>query len=42
MRRAVPPSVEIEGRIDERLAGGIAAEDAQGALSELAALGAPG
>jgi transposase-like protein len=39
VRRTVPPSAEIEKRIDE-LAGGIAAEDPQGALSELAALGA--
>jgi hypothetical protein len=33
-------TVEIEGRIDELLAGGIAGDDLQGALSELAALGA--
>lgn len=40
MRRTVPPSAEIEQRIDGLLAGGLAAEDPQGALSELAALGA--
>jgi hypothetical protein len=40
VRRTVPPSAEIEGRIDELLAGGWQAGDAQGALSELAHLGA--
>jgi transposase-like protein len=40
VRRTVPRSAEIEGRIDELLAGGIAGDDPQGALSELAALGA--
>lgn len=40
MRRTVPPSAEIEQRIDGLLAGGLAAEDPQGALSELASLGA--
>ena len=40
MRRTLPPSAEIENRIDELLAGGLAAEDPQGVLSELAALGA--
>ncbi len=40
MRRTVPPSAEIESKIDELLAGGIAAEDPQGGLSELAQLGA--
>ena len=40
VRRTVPPSAEIENRIDEQLAGGLAAEDPQGALSELATLGA--
>ena len=40
MRRTVPPSAEIEARIDGLLAGGLAAEDPQGALSELASLGA--
>ena len=40
MRRNVPPSAEIEQRIDGLLAGGLAAEDPQGALSELAPLGA--
>jgi putative transposase len=39
-RRTVPPSAEIEARIDGLLAGGLAAEDPQGALSELASLGA--
>ena len=40
MRRTVPPSAEIEKKIDELLAAGVAAEDPQGALSELAQLGA--
>jgi putative transposase len=40
VRRTVPPSAEIEARIDGLLAGGLAAEDPQGALSELASLGA--
>jgi putative transposase len=40
VRRNVPPSAEIEQRIDGLLAGGLAAEDPQGALSELASLGA--
>jgi putative transposase len=40
VRRTVPPSAQIEGRIDELLAGGIAGDDPQGALSELATLGA--
>ena len=40
MRRTVPPSAEIEARIDGLLAGGLAAADPQGALSELASLGA--
>jgi len=43
VRRTVPPSAEIaeiEKKIDELLACGVAAEDPQGALSELAQLGA--
>jgi putative transposase len=40
VRRTVPPSAEIEARIDGLLAGGLAVEDPQGALSELASLGA--
>ncbi|MDQ3632398.1 MAG: IS256 family transposase [Actinomycetota bacterium] len=40
MRRTVPPSAEIEKRIDELLAGGVGAGDAEGPLSELAQLGA--
>jgi putative transposase len=40
VRRTVPPSAEIEKSIDGLLAGGLAAEDPQGALSELASLGA--
>ena len=40
MRRTVPPSAEIETRIDELLSAGIAAGDAEGPLSELAQLGA--
>jgi hypothetical protein len=38
--RTVPPSAEIEERIDELLAGGIAAGDPEGPLSALAQLGA--
>jgi putative transposase len=40
VRRTVPPSVEIEQRIDELLGSGVAAGDAEGPLSELARLGA--
>jgi putative transposase len=40
VRRTVQPSAEIEARIGGLLAGGLAAEDPQGALSELASLGA--
>lgn len=40
MRRTVPPSAEIENRIDELLAVGVAAGDPEGPLSELARLGA--
>ncbi len=40
MRRTVPPSAEIEKKMDELLAGGVAAGDPEGALSELASLGA--
>lgn len=40
MRRTVPPSAEIERRIDELLAGGVVAGDSGGPLSELARLGA--
>ena len=40
MRRTVPPSAEIEKRIDELLASGIAADEPEGPLSELAGLGA--
>jgi transposase-like protein len=40
VRRTVPPSAEIEARIDGLLADGLAAEDPQCALSELASLGA--
>jgi putative transposase len=40
VRRTVPPSAEIQQRIDELLASGVPAGDAQGALSELARLGA--
>jgi transposase-like protein len=40
VRRTVPPSAEIEEKIDRLLAAGAAAEDPQGALSELARLGA--
>ena len=38
MRRTVPPSAEIEKRIDELLAAGVAVGDAEGPLSELAKL----
>ena len=40
MRRTVPPSAEIERKIDDLLAGGVAAGGPEGALSELAQLGA--
>ena len=40
MRRTVPPSAEIEKRIDELLASGMAAGEPEGPLSELARLGA--
>ena len=40
MRRTLPPSAEIENRIDELLAGGVAAGEVEGPLSELAHLGA--
>jgi putative transposase len=40
VRRTVPPSAEIQARIDQLLAGGLPATDAEGALSELARLGA--
>ena len=40
MRRTVPPSAEIQQRIDDLLAAGLPASDAQGVLSELAHLGA--
>jgi len=40
VRRTVPPSAEIEKKIDELLAAGVAAEDPEGVLSELAQLGA--
>lgn len=40
MRRTLPPSAEIEIKIDELLAGGVAAGDAEGPLTELARLGA--
>ena len=40
MRRTVPPSAELEKRIDEVLASGIAADEPEGPLSELARLGA--
>ena len=40
MRRTVPPSAEIEARIDGLLAGGLVADDPQEVLSELASLGA--
>ena len=40
MRRTVPPSAEIQARIDQLLADGLPAIDARDALSELARLGA--
>lgn len=40
MRRTVPPSAEIERKIDELLASGVAAGGPEGPLSELAQLGA--
>ncbi len=40
MRRTVPPSAEIETKIDDLLAGGVVAEGAEGPLCELAHLGA--
>jgi putative transposase len=40
VRRTLPPSAELERKIDELLAGGVAAGDAEGPLSELASLGA--
>jgi putative transposase len=40
VRRTVPPSAEIQARIDQLLESGLPASDAQGALSELARLGA--
>lgn len=40
MRRTVPPSAEIERKIDDLLAGGVAAGEPEGPLSELASLGA--
>ena len=40
MRRTVPPSAEIEKRIDELLASGVASGEPEGAVSELAQLGA--
>ena len=40
MRRTVAPSAEIEQKIDDLLAGGLAAGDPEGPLSELAQLGA--
>jgi putative transposase len=40
VRRTVPPSAEIQGRIDHLLASGLPASDGQGVLSELAHLGA--
>jgi transposase-like protein len=40
VRRTVPPSAEIEQRIDELLAGGLSVEHGRSALSELAHLGA--
>lgn len=40
MRRTVPPSAEIERKIDELLASGVAAEAGEGPLTELARLGA--
>jgi len=40
VRRTVAPSAEIEQKIDDLLAGGLAAGDPEGPLSELAQLGA--
>jgi putative transposase len=40
VRRTVPPSAEVQQQTDELLAGGLQASDAQGALTELAHLGA--
>jgi transposase-like protein len=40
VRRTVPPSAEIERKIDELLQSGVVAEDDEGPLSELARLGA--
>jgi putative transposase len=40
VRRTVPPSAEIEKRIDELVGSGVAASDAEGPLSDLAKLGA--
>jgi len=40
VRRTVPPSAEIEKRIDELLASGVASGEPEGAVSELAQLGA--
>ena len=40
MRRTVPPSTDIQSRIDALLAEGVPANDAEGALSQLARLGA--
>lgn len=40
MRRTVPPSAEIEGKINELMAAGIDAGGPQGRLGEIAALGA--
>jgi putative transposase len=40
VRRTVPPSTDIQSRIDALLAAGVPATDAEGALSQLARLGA--
>jgi putative transposase len=40
VRRTLPPSAEIESKIDELLASGVVAEGDEGPLSELARLGA--
>ncbi|MQA74742.1 MAG: hypothetical protein GEU88_10460 [Solirubrobacterales bacterium] len=40
VRRTLPPSAEIEKRIDDLLAGGVAAGEPEGPLTELASLGA--
>jgi putative transposase len=40
VRRTVPPSTDIQSRIDALLADGVPASDAEGALSQLARLGA--